>query len=201
MKKCLAFLPLIVVLMSCNKNDTTTTYSMTYITDSIKNLAFKPGSYWVYQSASSASRDCTYITNTVAAFYEVANGPNRIALIECYAMECKSVFPGGSAANKYFIETNHMLLNPVIQSPYALGPVLYTFDTLTDWKRTTSVNRYFDSIQAGSKTFYKVQECKFSTDTGAYGYYTVSGIGIVKKVITIDNVAKTWNLVKWKTVK
>jgi hypothetical protein len=201
MKKLFVILMLPILLTNCHKNEATMSYSMTYITDSIKSLAFRSGSYWIYKADSSAQKDCTFVATTQAAFYEIEVEKDHTMLFECYSMNCNSVRPSGSSASQYFIETNHMLLDAVLEFPSAQGPVLFTFDTLTDWKRNTSVNRYIDSLRVGAKTFHGVQECKFSSGSVSYSYYTADSIGIVRKVIGSGATAQTWNLVKWNVAR
>ncbi len=201
MKRFFIFLILVIILPCCNKNENDSSITKIYISDNIKSLVFKPGSYWIYKSDSTPLTDCTYVHQMNYGFYDVDYGLNRTVSFEYYSLDYVSNSPNGQSSYKNHIETNHMLMNPTIGYPYASGPVLFTYDTTFDWKTFPSKNRFIDSVKIGNSTFYRVQESKFTLNSHYNTFYTEANIGLVKKDITIDSTVQQWNLIKWHIVK
>jgi len=201
MKRSCLFLILILILVSCNKNEENSYTTKLFINSTIKSLVFKPGSYWIYISDSAQQTDCTYVQQMNYGSYDIGYGLDRYVSFEYYSLVYVSSSPDGQSSYINHIETNHMLLNPIIGYPWASGPVLFTYDTTFDWKNFPSTNKYIDSLKVENNTFYRVQESKFTLNSHSNAFYTDANIGLVRKDITVDSAVQQWNLIKWHIVK
>jgi hypothetical protein len=206
MKKLLLLVFFPLFFQGCHKNEDNTqdnkynlNYTHEYISGNIKSLEFLPGTYWIYWSDSLKTTDSSFIISCKSGFYEVYYGLGRYVKWEYYSMSCRMGFPPIYPVNEMFIESDHILLDPKVGYPHAWGPLLYTYDTASDWpdRFYPSRNRYLDSLRVGNEYFLHVQECKFRSNSDSVTCYTKAGIGIVKKVITIDSVTYTWDLIRW----
>jgi hypothetical protein len=205
MKKVFFFLlltSLTIIMTNCNKSEENNKHYLgtAYIDNRIKSLVFNIGSYWIYTSDTLNQMDSTFISGIKSGFYEIGYGQDNYQKYEYYAMHFKSNYNlGKNSFGQFFIDRTHLLIDPVVVYPWAVGPVLYSVDTIKE-----SV-KYLDSLNGKYYKFYHVQECSFNSryywgDT-AYTYYTEPNIGIVKKIITIDSFTTIWSLKRWKIVK
>jgi hypothetical protein len=202
MKIHVIFILALILFTNCQKNEESGTHTTIHINDNIKNLEFNVGSYWVYQSDSLDQTDSTYIYRTTHDYYEIGNGLNTIVSHEYFSMEYSSyINKGVSSTSNYFIEGTRMLKNPEVRYPYAWGPVLFSTDTTFDWMIPTSEHKYLDSLIISNRTFFKVQESRFSDNEISFIYYTVKDIGVVRRVVTVDSISQGWNLLRWGLVK
>lgn len=204
MKK-LLFLPvLLLIIISCNKKytsvvnvdntidtNTNSNYPKVYIKDSLKSLYFLKGSYWVYQNDSLHQNDCTVISKVHHWFQNYQFHYMHWAQ-EYYLMSFTPYPQTNHSVFVHLIETTHMYLNPEMMNFEALGPVLYSIDTISDWNQYTP-HKFIDSLLVGTKVFYKVQECSVA-DTD---YYTVAKYGVIRKTIHATSGSQTWNLIRW----
>jgi hypothetical protein len=203
MKKLLPLIFLPIVFLGCHKDDNEYHYTTTYISDNIKSLAFSGGTYWIYWSDSLQQADSSFLYSDKRDFYEIGYGLNQNYKWEYYSMGCSLGFPSVYSVINMFIESDHMLADPVVGYPQTLGPVLYTYDTANDWHyfNYKLENRYLDSLLVGNRYFHQVQECKFTSKSVHYTCYTAPGFGIVKFVSTVDSVRYTWDLIRWHLVR
>jgi hypothetical protein len=190
------------MMANCNKNEENNKNYLgtAYINDSIKSLVFNKGSYWIYISDSLDQIDSTYISDIKNGFYEIGYGLDTYQQYEYYAMNLVSNNLGSHSSHQLFIDRTHLLLNPIVSYPNAWGPILYDIKPINN----PPEYKYLDSLNGAYYKFYHIQEYKNTPlwwhDT-AFIYYTEPGIGIVKKVFTVDSVTTTWNLKRWKIVK
>jgi hypothetical protein len=202
MKKILVFISLALYIISCNKNDKQISYTKSFVDSEMKSFIFKPGSYWIYQSDSVHGYDSTYISRNEYGFLDIYKGLNQGESFEYYSLISSTNSPNGNSNNTNVIEGKHMLLNPTMYYSRPNGPVLFSFDTIYDWKYYyLSKNKLIDSIKIYNTTYYNVQECKCLSDGDTNIYYTVLNIGIIRKILHQNSNPKKWDLIKWHLLK
>ena len=198
MKKILIFIVLSVIALGCHKYYNDDRYTPSYIKNDIKCLAFSPGTYWIYWSDSLQQIDSSFIKGVKSDFYDIYYGLGEHIEWEYFEMTCKFGFPSIYSKAQLHLERNHMLIDPKLGQYGYYGPAAYSFDTAYDWSQRQAKYRYLDSLLVGNQYFHQVQECKFPQYSDSITYYTAPGIGIIRKIITVDSVKYTWDLIRWR---
>jgi len=209
MKKSILFLVFVILLGCSEKNDSDnfSTKTVTYLSDSIRSLCFKSGSYWIYKSDSFAATDCTYVEHIdsgISTIYYYEGGP-----FEYYNIKFGVISPNGTDSIITTTGATHFLfMNFSFAIEDILPAVLYSVDTLSDWRHCLSKNSNINALTIGQNTFYNVQRSEFLPQMFRYIYnndssvfFTDRNIGIIKKIIYVNSHVQEWNLVKWKILK
>lgn len=199
----------LLILISCSKKENKITdpvNTVVKINDSLRSLCFKSGSYWIYKSDSFPTIDCTYIEHidSGVSIYVFGEG-----YLEYYNIKLRVISPNGIDSINTTIGTTHFLfMTTTFEVPGFLDAVLYSADTVKDWRHCFSKNSNITSLKIGENTFYDVQRSQFIPSrfqnpsfNDSSVFFTNSSFGILKKVMHVNSKVQEWNLLRWNIVR
>ncbi len=177
-------------------------------------IAFKPGTYWVYQDSATGARDSVWVNYL---YYKKDTGYdvlNNYLIYEYYELKTTSLLDGyfyyyelnsiySSGSRNHIRRTKTKFGDYVgwtisFEYPIVPGNVLYggAYDV------TTTTN-YYDSLNIKGIVYHKVSRLHNKENPTEYGcqtiFYLAKDFGIIRKV-NLDSVS-TWNLVKYQIIK
>jgi hypothetical protein len=192
-----ALILLIIFSISCEKSDDV---SVIPISEDIKSLMFKKGSYWIYEADPTKVADCVYVYSTAAGFIDLMGSDGQHYSYEYFLMNLRKPLSDSlSLAYTYCIQQNHLVIGRNPAYPCASGYLLYTSDTSDLCGASPGSVEFLDSLVVGMNTFHKINKCKYpmipTEDT-----YTAKDFGVIRKVYYsyIDSTTSISNLVRWK---
>ena len=207
-KFALLFLPLIIILLGCNKEKRVPIEYTTHYVDStlLAEYLFNSGSFWIYEDQTTNS-DSVFV---IGVEHDVIDIPcphgcpgGKVDRYEYYNMVMNSFYQTGTF-NLYFM-FGSVRLNGGGEYGQNGQPVLSYYANIGDEFNGATVAAKYDSLLVLDKYYYNVtkmsisvenqyqQEFEYDTDL-----YFAPDIGLIKNEVydTVSGV-KTWNLVRY----
>jgi len=187
-----------------------------YHVSDVKNwLYFQPGTYWIYEEATSGAIDSVYVTGNT---YDDGNPQSAFFRCETYSSYYNYYFNylsdnGNTCDNTFWGEKRCIIVRRDKTKPGDfVGETLAFFfrpktgDYGYTWNNSgsiTSVEANLDSLGIGNLMFYNVPVMKetinITEESQPTKFYFSEHIGIIKKELIDSN--QIWNLIRYNIIQ
>lgn len=187
-----------------------------YHVSDVKNwLYFQPGTYWIYEEATSGDIDSVYVTGDT---YDDGNSESAFFRCETYSSYYNYYFNylsdnSSTCTNTFWGEKKCIIVrrNKTKPGDFVGETVTFFFRPKTGdygytWNNTgsiTSVENNLDSLELGNQIYYSVpilmETFNITEESQPTRFYFSENIGIIKKELLDSN--QVWNLIRYNIVQ